>query len=779
MATLTSPMTIEGPYNLAAGDSLTFHDSNAFELPEDKSADAVDILGVLNVTGDGANSVTAFDVLEGLALVGGTLKLEQTATVSVTNSGSGDAYGYHSTSFGPQITNDTNFTVSNTGSGSAYGIFDQDSRTPTTNYGKLDVSAASGAARAIYRASGGDVVNTGLISAQSANGDAIAIDAEGASSINSSGTIRAIATAPGHSSVGVEFDAVNGTLLLTNYGSISASTAVEVNPNLNQHPNLTVYNINTMSGDIRTGQGTFYLQNTGTLTGNVYLGSYPGTVDFSKGTFNGEVYIDPSHSIYALNDVITLGGGGVVDLGGGDANVHITLNGSTKAGVATTLHMAGSIKDATFTNNADGSELVSSTTSGSATLNNVTAVQFSDGTIPVAGASIVQEYDLFMGRQPTTDEIAYWQGRLASGAHVQDIGAAIIADPTGKAYTDSQVTAQYETYFGRAPTGGELRVWEGLLSGGDSYADLRSALVASPESSVFIAGQIKAEYDAYMGRDPAPSEVSYWQAHIVAGGSLGDARTAILQSGFGMIHTNTTVTSLYDTYMGRDPTAGEAQTWRDLILGGDSFADTRGAILSSADGQAHTAATVTTLYDTYFGRDPGAPELNVWQGLIGGGSDFGTVRAALLADPAGVAHTQAQVTSMYNTYFGRDPTSSEVGVWQGLITGGDDYLVLQDTLERQSTASSVSHAVAYGSVRTFSLDAAPNLTIENYAADYDTINLSAAKFGGINPLDAAHAHPIAALDGTFDVLITLDATHSILLEHTFMNSLHPSDFVFT
>ena len=151
---------------------------------------------------------------------------------------------------------------------------------------------------------------------------------------------------------------------------------------------------------------------------------------------------------------------------------------------------------------------------------------------------------------------------------------------------------------------------------------------------------------------------------------------------------------------------------------------------------------------------------------------------ALLASPEGAGHTAAATTNLYDTYFGRDPTVQELGVWSALISGGDDFNQLRDTLERQSTAGSVQHVVGTGGAQTFVFGASTNLTIDAFDTGADAIDLSSAKFGGINPLDAAHALQIPALDGTTDVLVTLDATHSILIEHTTLASLHASDFVF-
>ena len=48
---------------------------------------------------------------------------------------------------------------------------------------------------------------------------------------------------------------------------------------------------------------------------------------------------------------------------------------------------------------------------------------------------------------------------------------------------------------------------------------------------------------------------------------------------------------------------------------------------------------------------------------------------------------------------------------------------------------------------------------------HDHISVSTAQFGAFHFYDPDHVRSVTALDGSPEVLITLDATHSILLEH--------------
>ena len=338
----------------------------------------------------------------------------------------------------------------------------------------------------------------------------------------------------------------------------------------------------------------------------------------------------------------------------------------------------------------------------------------------------------------------------------------------------------YDTLMGRDPTASETAVWQQLLGSGQNPGNLRAAVVGSAEGQAHTAAQTATIYETYMGRDPTSAEANVWRGLIGSGNDFGNLRSAVLASGEGQRHTTATLTSLYDTYFGRDPNASEVAVWQGLVVGGESFFETRAALVNSAEGQTHTAATVTSLYDTYFGRDPTPIEAGVWQNSIAGGGDFTATRAVLLASPEGQGHTAAETTALYQTYFGRAPNASELSVWSGLIQGGHDFNQLRDTLERQSTSANVHHLGATsGASQTFSFDGAPNFVIDNFDPSRDRIQLSTSQFGIINPLDSTHVVQVTALDGSVDALINLDGVHSILLTHTSVANLQPTDFVFS
>ena len=444
-------------------------------------------------------------------------------------------------------------------------------------------------------------------------------------------------------------------------------------------------------------------------------------------------------------------------------------------------------------------------------------------------ANIASEYQAWFGRAPNAAETSVWEGLIRGGDDLSALRGALISDPTGQAYIAQTVTAQYETYLVRAPSPGELATWQGLFASGDSFNDLTTALQQTVQQAVT---SVPGLYQSYMGRGATPGEISYWDNQITTAGATGDSiRRAIISDPAGQAYLAAQVTATYDYAFGRDPTAQELSVWQGLVLGGDDYttlfhaltyssegssylnsevnavyetylgrlpywsdnpdwlylmqsngtplSTVREALVTSAEGEAHTATEVTLLYDTDFGRDPSAAELSVWNGLIIGGDDFNTVRTALLTDGGGgVLHPDSGITSAYEAYFGRAPTSGELGAWEGLLGGGANFDTLRDTLERDpgASASQVFHVTA-GAHQNIEFDPTrPDVVIQGFDPATDTIGVVANDFRNVNFLDLAHARQITALDGSTDVLISMDTTHSILIEHVQLSQLNSNIF---
>ena len=347
------------------------------------------------------------------------------------------------------------------------------------------------------------------------------------------------------------------------------------------------------------------------------------------------------------------------------------------------------------------------------------------------------------------------------------------------------MTALYESYLSRAPFAYEAANAQWQIASGYSFNDVADglALLAARVSQPAPPSQgLTAMFEAYLGRDPTPTELAnYVPPDPYGGASLTSERQIILDSAEGQAYFAHETPLLFETYLGRDPSASELSSWRMSIYQQDDYAILRAALLLYPEGKAHTVTTVTSLYDTYFGRDPTASELGVWQGLITGGADFGTLRSALVHDPAGASYAAGQITSLYDVYFQRDPSASEIGVWQDALAKGATFDTVRDTLERDPGASPATvTGITVSPHQTVAFDPAKlNVVAFGFDPATDALGFHAADFAGVNFLDAAHARQITAVDGSSDVLITVDATHSFLLEHTQLSHLSGANFLFS
>ena len=82
------------------------------------------------------------------------------------------------------------------------------------------------------------------------------------------------------------------------------------------------------------------------------------------------------------------------------------------------------------------------------------------------------------------------------------------------------------------------------------------------------------------------------------------------------------------------------------------------------------ADQVTALYEENIGRDPTSSELSVWQGLIQSGVTMGQLRSTLIQTVQGGAFLNAEISGLYETFAGRAATASELQVWRALVQGG-------------------------------------------------------------------------------------------------------------
>ncbi len=385
--------------------------------------------------------------------------------------------------------------------------------------------------------------------------------------------------------------------------------------------------------------------------------------------------------------------------------------------------------------------------------------------------SIKGLYDVYLGRDPGAAEVAFWAGALKSGSYDLHGFELVLAVQSGAAgNTASYVAQAYQAWLGRSPTGADSAYWTGQFTAGTmTPVQLRQALIADASGQAYIASTISAAYQAEFGRDATASDVTTWKSLIAGGASFTTLTSALLGDNAGAMAK--TITSAYDSYFGRDPTASELGVWRSQFANGATASGLRAALVGDASGQAHTASEVASLYQTYLGRAPSASDTTVWKNQVAGGSSFSQVHDALVSDTGSMAHAVAEITVMYQAIESRAPSAAETSYWIGAFNGGTSNLdSFIDTLLRDGGSTIATTTLAAGHAATVFIDLLDTLVINGFGAG-DQINFHGAAFDGYSPLD--HAVQVGS-----DVLIYgPDSTHVVLLENEALSSLTAVNFL--
>ncbi len=410
--------------------------------------------------------------------------------------------------------------------------------------------------------------------------------------------------------------------------------------------------------------------------------------------------------------------------------------------------------------------------SGAASLASLNTTLANDGAGKAnAYLSIKGLYDVYLGRDPGVSEVSYWSGALKAGTYdLRGFELVLAAQAGASANAAAYVTQAYKTWLGHAPSTSDLSYWTGQFNDGAlTPLQLRQALINDASGQAYISSVITADYTADFGRAATSAEITTWKGLIANGAGFVTLTSALLGDGGGT--TARTITATYDSYFGRDPTNSEMAVWRGMLTSGTTQASMRATLVNDASGQAHTVSEVGTLYQEYFGRAATTSEVNVWKGLVANGSTFVQLHDALIGDASGKAYAAAEISPLYQAIEGRAASTAEVNYWTGVFNSGASNLdTFVDTLLRDGGSKIVPTTVASGHAATTFVDVLDTLVINGFAAG-DQVNFHGAVFDSYNPLDHA-----VQVNG--DVLIYgTDATHFVLLENIQLANLTAANFM--
>jgi uncharacterized delta-60 repeat protein len=256
-----------------------------------------------------------------------------------------------------------------------------------------------------------------------------------------------------------------------------------------------------------------------------------------------------------------------------------------------------------------------------------------NGSFTVSGShSYLQE-----GRYQLSVIVAESNGNTGAGsalAHVGRVGsapalsAAAYAFTHGTEYYSDFIIANYQKYLGRTPAPQEVSGWVGNMQHGMTDETAEAFFIASPEFENDYggigAGWISGIYQVLLNRSPIQSELNGWLQAMNDGESANAVAFAFTDS--TERETDRIITD-YQKYLNRNPLASEVGGWVNAFLGGLRNEDLVALFVGGAPASreyflTHGDNTVDWLYSAYqeiLGRPPDAAALQGWLGALKNG----------------------------------------------------------------------------------------------------------------------------------------------------------------
>ncbi len=131
---------------------------------------------------------------------------------------------------------------------------------------------------------------------------------------------------------------------------------------------------------------------------------------------------------------------------------------------------------------------------------------------------IYNDYGAYLGRLPTSGDVAFWLGQRAAGLTTQEEAALILGSQEAFLRASNSnagwLNVAYSDVLGRTPDGIGLNGWLAALAAGTSRATVASSLITSLEGDARVAG---AGYERMLQRNLDQSGASFWTAQLEAG----------------------------------------------------------------------------------------------------------------------------------------------------------------------------------------------------------------------------------------------------------------------
>ena len=183
-------------------------------------------------------------------------------------------------------------------------------------------------------------------------------------------------------------------------------------------------------------------------------------------------------------------------------------------------------------------------------------------------AYVRNAFNDFLGRNPTSAELADWDRKLNSGT-TRFTFVSTLAD--SDEWTAFIVDQMYVDTLGRAADGAGRSYWISQLQVGLSVAEVAAQFYGSPE---YIANEgntfeawLEDLYGELLYREPDGSGLDYWLGQAEVSGSTSVAFTFYQSEESRMARVN----DLFDRLLDRAPDAAGHRYWAGVLLNGDDI----------------------------------------------------------------------------------------------------------------------------------------------------------------------------------------------------------------
>jgi hypothetical protein len=263
-----------------------------------------------------------------------------------------------------------------------------------------------------------------------------------------------------------------------------------------------------------------------------------------------------------------------------------------------------------------------------------------------AGLGMAALYQNIFGEVPSGTILAAGQAALAAGQTLAQVAAPWIAQ--GQA----TIAALCEQVQGTSPTASVLASLTQALVGGESVAQIRASLAGSAT----MQSELAAFYQSHYGTAPTGSQLAALTQQLASGTSLEAVEAPLLANS----QAEAQIASLYQQVEGQAPAASDLVTGARALLNGTPLATIRNQLAMSPLVQDNLAVLYQHVYD----QTPTAAQLASLTAELAGTTTYAQVQAQLTAS------AQAEVTSIYQSALGRNPTVNELSKYtQDLISG--------------------------------------------------------------------------------------------------------------